>query len=566
MYFLVDRYSKSNWLALRTTGDQYLWSEIGYSAEGIQETLAQLMQEEDWPPVLQDAVTGVVGLATSPRLPQVALLSPVLQDCSPEDQIALEHIFARDILNPGSTGRQADGVPQSDLNASSMDTGEETTPLEEIQDPVVVNLGTVIPEQGANIRSGPGQRYEIVSAVPHGHLVAFVAESEDGEWLQLENGNWIYASLLSRSVLDSTTDIFVEAGPGLSQTTPEPSLAAVPTPQSALRLVQTEQGEIVEMEVLRGQALNHVNEARARAGLSPVRLGDNTAAQSHADEMAENQYLSHWNLAGLTPDMRYTRAGGEAYSAENVAFIGNIIGPECIDYDPLQYLESSLNGLMDSPGHRRNILKPEHTTLHLGISFNCRILTVVQLFSGEYVTFTKPPAFVEGRLVMEGRLHNGAALARTGPAEGVRISYRPPPHSLSRGQLFRAAGYCSGAPIASILVPLPAFYSYDPDGPSWSHTFCLTPYESDSQVQPPNDLSQASSLMEEAKEWEAAPQTYSGLEILPDIWRVGQDRFEVQADVSPVMAALGPGVYSILLWGEVNGSPTPVSEFAIFVE
>ncbi len=330
MFFLVDRYTKSNWLALRTNGDQYLWSEIGYSAVGIQETVAQVMQEANLPPVVQGTIASMMGLITSPRLPQVALLSPVMQDCSPEDQNALEHVFAREDLRPSSSYELPDEVPLADLSVDAMETDQDKTTAGNLQEAVVVHLGTVIPENGANVRSGPGIGYEIVASVPQGHLVAYVSESEDGEWVHLVNGNWMFASLLSSSFDDALAENSGEANLALPEPTSMPSPANGPASPSTPQPVLTEQADLVEMAALRQQALIHVNNARALSGLSPVRLGDNAAAQTHADEMAENQFLSHWNLAGLTPDMRYTLAGGEAYSAENVAFIGNIIGPECI--------------------------------------------------------------------------------------------------------------------------------------------------------------------------------------------------------------------------------------------
>ena len=566
MYFLVDRRTDSSWIAIQASDDQYLWSEFGSVVGVMQDTVAQLLQDGNLPILVQETVKGMVGMADSPRIPQIALLSPALQDCSPGDQTALEHIFARDVLGTQSTGRQREAATEASSTSTPTETGPDSGQVDVAQEQITASLGTVMAERGANIRSGPGLEHEIVTVVPHGHLVAYVAESDDGEWLQLEDGNWIFASLVTTSGKDESLDSTVLAEPGGRTPTSGPQLAAEPVLQPTTTPIAAAWDSTDEMAALRLQALNHVNHARALEGLSPVLLGDNAAAQSHADEMARNQYLSHWNLTGLTPDMRYTLAGGEAYSAENVAFIGNIVGPECIPYEPAEWLENALDGFMESPGHRRNILRPEHTTLHLGISFDCRILTMVQLFEGAYVTFDIPPTIAEGRLFMQGRLHNRAVLPRTGPAEGIRITYWPPPHPLTRGQLFRAGGYCPGIPIASILVPLPAFYTYDSGSFSWNHTGCLTPYQSDPQSLPPLTNSQAHELMQAAKQWEPNPKTYSRLEILPDIWQVELDSFTVQADVSRLLATLGSGVYTILLWGEVQGAPLPISEYAIFVE
>ena len=558
MFFLVDRRSDSSWLAVQIGENRYLWSEFGSVVGGATDTVSQLLEDGNMPPLVQDTVNGVVGLAASPRIPQVALLSPILQDCSPEDQIALEHNFARDIQPVASTGGQPDRA-----SAESPATASEETQGTIEQERITVYLGTIVGAEGALVRSGPGLEYEVVRKLPLGHLVGYTAMSEDQEWLHLEGGDWISASLVAMPEVESILESTGEAKLDAPNPTEMPRLPALPTPSFSGPIVDRSPEAI--MVDLRLQALNHVNQARAQDGLSPVHLGANAAAQDHADEMAQSQYLSHWNLAGLTPDMRYTLAGGEAYSSENVAFVGNITGPECVPFEPAEWLESALDGLLDSPGHRLNILRQEHTTLHLGISFDCRILTVVQLFEGAYVTYDIPPTIEGGLLIMQGHLLNGATLPRAGPAEGIRISFWPPPYPLTRGQLFRAAGYCSGTPIASILVPLPAFYVYDSNSPSWSHTSCLTPYASDSQSQTPSTNTQAGELMQAAKLWEANPQAYSGLGILPEIWQVGMNSFLVQADVSQIVAELGPGVYTTLLWGKLNGNPIPVSEYAIFV-
>ncbi len=566
MYFLVDRRTNSSWLAVQASEDQYLWSEFGSVAGSTQDTVDQLLQDGNLPLLVQETIQGMVGMAASPRIPQVALLSPILQDCKPEDRTALEHIFARDVLGTQSTSQRREAAAEANSTSVATETGPDSRQMDAAQEQSTVSLGTVMAERGANIRSGPGREHGIVTVLPQGHLVAYVAASEDGEWLKLEDGNWIFAPLVATSGTGGPLDSTLWAEPEDRPSNAVPPLAVEPVLQPTITPVGAARNSTDEMAALRLQALSHVNQARALEGLSPVLLGDNAAAQSHADEMARHQYLSHWNLAGLTPDMRYTLAGGEAYSAENVAFVGNIVGPECIPHEPAEWLKNALDGLMESPGHRRNILRPEHTTLHLGISVDCRILTVVQLFEGAYVTFDIPPTIAEGRLFMQGRLHNGAVLPRTGPAEGIRISYWPPPHPLTRGQLFRAAGYCPGIPIASILVPLPAFYTYDSDSSPWSHTGCLTPYAADPQSLPPLTNSQATELMQAAQQWEPNPETHSRLDILPDLWRVEPDGFAVQVDVSRLLATRGPGVYTILLWGEVQGAPRPLSEYAIFVE
>ena len=52
-------------------------------------------------------------------------------------------------------------------------------------------------------------------------------------------------------------------------------------------------------------------------------LGANTAAQNHAEAMLKGNFFGHWGLDGLTPNMRYTLAGGSDYVSENA--VGSVL-------------------------------------------------------------------------------------------------------------------------------------------------------------------------------------------------------------------------------------------------
>ena len=65
--------------------------------------------------------------------------------------------------------------------------------------------------------------------------------------------------------------------------------------------------------------LDLINEARVDADASPVAMGDNRAAQVHADNALEGCFSSHWGLDGSKPYMRYVAAGGYQPNAENVS-------------------------------------------------------------------------------------------------------------------------------------------------------------------------------------------------------------------------------------------------------
>ncbi|GAA0584514.1 CAP domain-containing protein [Streptomyces crystallinus] len=99
------------------------------------------------------------------------------------------------------------------------------------------------------------------------------------------------------------------------------------------------------------------NGRRARAGLRP--LADDThlasAAQAYSADMAARGFYSHTSPEGLEPWDR-ARAAGAAHRGigENIA-CGQRTAAEVVE------------GWMNSPGHRANILKPDFT--HLGVGF-----------------------------------------------------------------------------------------------------------------------------------------------------------------------------------------------------
>ena len=87
---------------------------------------------------------------------------------------------------------------------------------------------------------------------------------------------------------------------------------------------------------LRTYALNLINADRLQHGVPPVVLGNNEAAQVHADDAVwHGYYLGHWTSDGLKPYMLYQRHGGVGVVAENAAAV--FFPPETIAQceDPL---------------------------------------------------------------------------------------------------------------------------------------------------------------------------------------------------------------------------------------
>lgn len=102
--------------------------------------------------------------------------------------------------------------------------------------------------------------------------------------------------------------------------------------------------------------LELVNEERAKAGLKALKWDPELlpVARSHSQDMFARGYFSHYTLEGKDPFDRMKAAGIKYYTAgENLA-----LGPT---------LKICHEGLMNSPGHRANILNPSYGRLAIGI-------------------------------------------------------------------------------------------------------------------------------------------------------------------------------------------------------
>ncbi|WP_406010709.1 CAP domain-containing protein [Streptomyces sp. NBC_00637] len=99
------------------------------------------------------------------------------------------------------------------------------------------------------------------------------------------------------------------------------------------------------------------NRERARAGLRALAVDPplTTAAQAHTADMAARAFYSHTSPEGSRPWDRAAAAGSARRTiGENIA---------CGQRSPAEVVE----GWMNSPGHRANILQPDFT--HIGVGF-----------------------------------------------------------------------------------------------------------------------------------------------------------------------------------------------------
>jgi uncharacterized protein YkwD len=144
---------------------------------------------------------------------------------------------------------------------------------------------------------------------------------------------------------------------------------ALPISDERVELPYTVEGTRPRPE-LEAQMLELVNQERAAAGLKPLALDPELlpVARRHSADMFARGYFSHYTPEGRSPFDRIQEAGVTFRTAgENLALAPTL---------PIAH-----NGLMNSPGHRANILRPEFGRVGIGImDSGLRGLMVTQNF------------------------------------------------------------------------------------------------------------------------------------------------------------------------------------------
>ena len=133
-----------------------------------------------------------------------------------------------------------------------------------------------------------------------------------------------------------------------------------------VRTIRPDSGETVELPFkvtnskprpdLEAEMLVLVNRERVAAGLKPLAADPELlpVARAHSVDMFERGYFSHYTPEGRSPFDRIGAAGiSFSIAGENLA-----LAPT---------LQMAHTGLMNSPGHRANILRPEFGRVGIGI-------------------------------------------------------------------------------------------------------------------------------------------------------------------------------------------------------
>ena len=316
--------------------------------------------------------------------------------------------------------------------------------------------------------------------------------------------------------------------------------------------------------------LELINAERAEAGLDPVTLGENDAAQVHAEASLAGCYASHWGLDGLKPYMRYSLAGGYQSNTENGLGTDYCI-TEADSIRPIadlrEEVREAMDLWMDSSGHRANILGPSKRMVSVGLAWDRYNFRAYLQLEGDYIEYDALPAISDGYLELSGTVRNGVEFAD--PADlRIGVRYDPPPRALTAGQVTRT--YCSdsGEGVAGLRRPLPPERFYLSETFTRTYRPCPNPSDVAADAPAPTSSDEGHRFWEEARDASRAqPEVTETVPwITAETWIASGTQFAVRADLSAVLAERGPGVYTVLVWGPIDGEFVTISRFSIFHE
>lgn len=265
------------------------------------------------------------------------------------------------------------------------------------------------------------------------------------------------------------------APPGGAPTATAPSTTTPtgsPPTASATAVAPPRPGKLLTIPEARRYMLALVNRDRATQHLPPVELDEGAptrAGQRHAEDMARLGFLGHWGSDGSVPEQRYTDAGGADITFENaLCFTDQTARP--LDPDPkidpadLERSEAAFfNEVPPNDGHRKNILRPGHKRIGIGIAQPVATPTerpvpcIAQELIYVYGTWGKLPArakvgdvvHVEGTMGAEASF-GGVGVARVDAPKPIPVAELNTRRSYTQPEPFRVywpEGFVTPIPV-----------------------------------------------------------------------------------------------------------------------
>jgi predicted transglutaminase-like cysteine proteinase len=342
----------------------------------------------------------------------------------------------------------------------------------------------------------------------------------------------------------------------------------VPTPTKTT--ATTTSVPLLSREKLVQYMLDLINKDRTGANIPPVTLGNNSAAQSHAEDMLNNLFYSQWGTDGMNSSMRYTKAGGTGSAYENI-YVANISwsggAVSSFENTILSMLEQAETTLMSQgmfmSGSSGLTPMPVPLTLYqwnkkvnVGIAYNSEYLFLVLQFETENINFNQLPTIQNGILSFSGQNIPGVNIA-----EWIFVYYNSTPYNLNANQLNNAPWEGSGRFVALISETQSYYSGMSITSSSFQYN---NPYAIPEDA--PVQTLGSSITMNSQTVQIALLNTYASN------WVDQGTTFSITVDLNQIVSRLGSGVYTVVVSGrstiyEPNGFEIrPLFRYSIFVQ
>ncbi|MXY47078.1 MAG: hypothetical protein F4Y44_08860 [Chloroflexi bacterium] len=267
--------------------------------------------------------------------------------------------------------------------------------------------------------------------------------------------------------------------------------------------------------------------------------------------------------------MRYSLTGGYQSNGENGSGSDYCIKASdgyAANKSAKREIDQAMAGLLISPGHRRNILNKVHRKVNIGLAWDSYNFQIYQHFKGDYVEYDKLPVIENGRISLEGIVKNGVEFGDERDL-GIQIYYDPPPSELTRGQVSRTYCYDLGIQVAALRPPLKRGWRYPQTAYPKTYNPCPDPHDVPADAPPAQSHDEAHDLWQEA--YDASKSRKEQTIFVPWITasklEVSDESFSVTANINDVLKKYRRGgVYTILVWGDIDGERAVISEYSIF--
>lgn len=216
------------------------------------------------------------------------------------------------------------------------------------------NIKTVkLTADNSNVRSGCSTNTPVLSTPAKDSTLDVVSQVQDWFAVKLPNNQigFVHNQDAKPVVVEGNAAKNAPNTSGGAPQTSQGNATASTAPKTPT--AQTNSSTLTAQEQ---QMLNLINQARAQNSVAPLQadMQVTNVARIKAQDMIDNNYFSHYSPKYGSPfDMLKAFGINYVEAGENIA--GN------------QTVQNAENALMNSPGHRQNILNPAYTHIGIGI-------------------------------------------------------------------------------------------------------------------------------------------------------------------------------------------------------